>query len=667
MSATYAPDSDLVRVLLHNTGGEEVNENRGCGVDGDCDGVVGDVGGGKEIEEEEEKKEEGEGRVKWSSQMEYMLSTVGYCVGVGNVFRFPYVCNKNGGGAFLLPFLVCLVLIGMPMFFLESSLGQFRGKSPLHVWSICPLLKGIGMSSGLLAALVYWYYNIILAWSLYYLVSSFQSTLPWMRCDQWWNTPNCRTFTGPRNATSLIATSVDNVTSLGTAAITSRYDEAASQNGGVAGEEVSDTQSSSNITPHLKIVTATEEFWQHNVLQKSSGLFDTGGVVWYLALSQIVVIVFIFLALFKGIKTSGKVVYVTATLPYVVLTVLLIRSVTLPGAGEGILYYITPDFQKLMDYNIWVQAVVQVFYSLALAWGVLQTLASFNTFHTNVLRDSMIITLVGEGTSVYAGFVVFSVLGYLANQSSVPVDQVVSSGPGLAFVVYPEALSLMPLSQLWSILFFIMLVAVVIDTQLATGETLFTILSDQFPRTLLRHGSLIRAGVSVLVLLLSLPFVTQGGVYAFQLVDWYIGSYTMTIIALLECIVIAWVYGLDRFGDDVEMMIGRKPPVIMNFLWRYILPVFFVALFVITLAKYEPPTYGDYHYDTMASMIGWIIASISFLPIPVVAVIRLSRAKGSLLQRLKQTTRPDEDWGPSDPQYCNAYRSKHKITTPTLV
>ncbi|XP_076451015.1 sodium- and chloride-dependent glycine transporter 2-like [Babylonia areolata] len=656
MAAAYKPDSDAVHVLLDKPG-----------VGSDAVGANDDASSlslrmDKEEEGAGEKKEEE--REKWASQKEYLLSTVGYCVGVGNVFRFPYVCNQNGGGAFLLPFIVCLFVIGAPMFFLETALGQFRGKSPLHVWGFCPILKGIGVTTFLLAAIVFWYFNIILAWSLYYLVSSFQATLPWTRCDQWWNTPNCRTFAdfgsssgnADGNLTSVngnLTFGYGNVTSLNSSGVVEGHWEALSSLNETAGN-----QSSVSENGQPKIVMAAEEFWQHNVLQISGGLYETGEVVWYLAVAQTVVVLLIFLALFKGIKTSGKVVYVTATAPYVLLTVLLIRSATLPGALEGVLFYITPDFRKLVDYNIWIQASLQVFYSLAIAWGTCQTLSSFNKFNNNVLRDAVVVTLVGEGTSVYAGFAVFSVLGYLAHQSSVPVNEVVSSGPGLAFVVYPEALSLMPLSQLWAVFFFLMLLTVVFDTLLATGETLFTILSDQFPRTVHRHRVLVRASVSVLVLLFSLILATQGGMYVYQLVDWYIGSFTTTIIALLECVVVCWVYGMDRFAEDIQLMIGRKPPMIMKILWCFVLPVFFAVLLVFTLLMYQPPTYGEYQYDMLARVIGWMIAIVPFLPIPVGAVLQLAKAKGSLRQRLRKVCTPDGDWGPADPSIYDTYRAK---------
>lgn len=137
-----------------------------------------------------EEEEEG-GRHTWSKKTEYILAAIGYCVGLGNIWRFPYVCMRNGGGAFLIPFFLSLLVCALPIYFLETALGQFHGQGSWHVWSICPLFKGVGASMNLVTFILTWYYSIILAWSLIYMCNSFKSPLPWTRCDASWNTPAC--------------------------------------------------------------------------------------------------------------------------------------------------------------------------------------------------------------------------------------------------------------------------------------------------------------------------------------------------------------------------------------------------------------------------------------------------------------------------------------------
>ncbi|XP_076437581.1 sodium- and chloride-dependent glycine transporter 2-like isoform X2 [Babylonia areolata] len=501
--------------------------------------------------------------------------------------------------------------------------------------------------------LYFWYSNLVMSCTLYYLVSSFRAVLPWARCDGWWNTPLCalsatptphphpHNHTHPANGTAFGNVSDPSVGlgKLSTALLN-----------GTAGEG-----NSSSVINVTRTVSAAEEFWQHNVLQVSSGPFDVGHVVWYLALAQLAHFCFLFLALLKGIKSSGKVVYVTATAPYVLLLALLIRGATLPGAGEGILFYITPDFERLADPQVWVEAAIQVFFSLGPGWGCIITLSSYNKFHNNCFRDSVMLPLMGEGTSVLCGFTIFSSLGYMAHRSGVSVSQVVSSGPGLAFIVYPEAVSLMPLPQLWSVLFFAMIYTAGVDSVLACGESVLTTLCDHFPSTLLRHRTLFTGLAMLLAMLTSLIFVTQGGIYWYQLFDWFIATYSLTVIAIIEMVAISWVYGADRIGEDIQMMTGSKPPVVIKILWCFFTPLVLMVLLVLTLISYQPPVYGDYEYDTWAVLIGWCIATVSFLPLPIYAVLKLWRTKGSLLERVRTTTRPDDSWGPADPNRREQY------------
>ncbi|KAK7498989.1 hypothetical protein BaRGS_00009798 [Batillaria attramentaria] len=189
------------------------------------------------------------------------------------------------------------------------------------------------------------------------------------------------------------------------------------------------------------------------------------------------------------------------------------------------------------------------------------------------------------------------------------------------------------------------------------AETALTTLSDYIP-IVHRRRVLVTALFCALCAILGLPLVTQGGVYVFQLVDWFFGTFTVIIIGITECVVLAWVYGADKFGDDIQMMIGRRPPLFMKLLWCFVTPAFLVILLVATLLQYQPPTYGDYYYGLGGNVFGWFVATVSFVPIPVVAVYQLYHARGTLLQRLRQTTRPGEKWGPADVNQRRLYQKE---------
>ncbi|KAK2717814.1 hypothetical protein QYM36_006572 [Artemia franciscana] len=144
-----------------------------------------------------------------------------------------------------------------------------------------------------------------------------------------------------------------------------------------------------------------------------------------------------------GVSSSGKAAYFTALFPYVILLTLLVRGVTLPGAYEGIMFYITPQWDKILEAKVWYAAVTQCFFSLAISFGPIVMFSSYNKFKQPIYRDSIIITFVDTGTSLLAGVTIFAILGHLAHELDVDITEVVKGGAGLAFISYPEAIAKM--------------------------------------------------------------------------------------------------------------------------------------------------------------------------------------------------------------------------------
>ncbi|XP_059507486.1 sodium- and chloride-dependent neutral and basic amino acid transporter B(0+)-like isoform X4 [Stegostoma tigrinum] len=390
-------------------------------------------------------------RGNWSSKADYLLSIIGYAVGLGNVCRFPFLAYRNGGGAFLIPYALMLTLAGIPMFFLETSFGQFTSLGPIAVWKAVPILQGVGITMVLSSIFAIISYACILTYSLYYLVASFQSPLPWADCFSWWGADEiCSRI--PKDP--LCNFTLDD-----------GYFEIVNTTWLQKNNETCPNGSKISISHQ----SPSEQYWDKVVLQRSSSMDETGRIVWYLALCLLLVRLTVGAALSKGIKSSGKVVYFTATFPYVALTILLIRGITLEGASNGIEFYIgsQSDFSKLADAEVWKDAAAQIFFSTAVSMGGLTALSSYNKFHNDCYTDTFIVCVANCATSVFAGFVIFSVLGHMAHVQDKPVSEVVQSGIGLAFVVYPEALAQLPLAPLWSILFFFMLLTLGLDSQFA--------------------------------------------------------------------------------------------------------------------------------------------------------------------------------------------------------
>ncbi|KAG8198562.1 hypothetical protein JTE90_026461 [Oedothorax gibbosus] len=572
-------------------------------------------------------------RGNWGSQLDFFLSCVGYAVGLGNIWRFPYLCYQSGGGAFLIPYLIFLVICGMPLFFIEMSFGQFASLGPISIWKISPIFKGLGYGMVMISGIVCIYYNVIIAWTLYYIYQS--SYVAWATCDNEWNTPSCSNFDDSFLNTTLQETAND----------TSFFN------------------STDKLILNTSTTTSSEEFWLYYVLHQSTGIENLGKIQKPLAFCLLLAWMVVFLCLQRGIKTSGKVVYFSATFPYVVLVCFLVRGVTLPGAWDGIMFYLKPRWHLLLSFKVWGDAATQIFYSIGAAWGAVLTMASYNKFSNNVYRDAMLIPLINCGTSIFAGFVVFSVIGFMAYETGNSIEDVVSEGPGLAFVVYPEAISRLPLSPLWAFLFFIMLFAIGLDSQFGMFETTVSAFVDEFPTLLHNRKAIFTAFLCVVMFLLGLPLVTEGGMYILQLMDWYSATFSLMIISLLELICISWVYGMDRFLMDISLMIKRPIPIWWKMCWCYITPGTIICLLIFIVINHEPVSYDEYIYPEWAIHIGRFIAMCSILPIPLVAAFQLYKAEGNLKQRLLACLRPTPEWGPALEANRISYRKSLSIVS----
>ncbi|XP_055320970.1 sodium-dependent dopamine transporter [Sitodiplosis mosellana] len=558
-----------------------------------------------------------EQRETWSGKVDFLLSVIGFAVDLANVWRFPYLCYKNGGGAFLLPYSIMLVVGGIPLFYMELALGQHNRKGAITCWGrLVPLFKGIGYAVVLIAFYVDFYYNVIIAWSLRFFFASFTSDLPWTSCGNIWNTANCKPF-------EIVNTTAVNGT-------------------------FSNTSLSQNTTEYVKYSSAASEYFNRYILElnKSQGIHDLGEIKWDMALCLLTVYLICYFSLWKGISTSGKVVWFTALFPYVVLFILLIRGITLPGAMEGIKYYLKPNFDVIRNAEVWVDAATQVFFSLGPGFGVLLAYASYNKYHNNVYKDALLTSFINSATSFCAGFVIFSVLGYMAHSSGQSIQAVATEGPGLVFIVYPAAIATMPGSTFWALIFFMMLLTLGLDSSFGGSEAIITALSDEFPK-IGRNREIFVAGLFSLYFIVGLASCTQGGFYYFQLLDRYAAGYSILIAVLFESIAVSWIYGTNRFCDDIRDMVGFYPGIYWRICWKFVAPFFLLFIIVYGLFGHQPLQYDNYYYPEWANMLGWCIAGSSVMMIPLVAIIKILTTRGTFRQRIRKLTTPWRDRRPS--------------------
>ncbi|XP_023220597.1 sodium- and chloride-dependent glycine transporter 1-like [Centruroides sculpturatus] len=635
-------------------------------------------------------------------------------------------------------------VIGMPVFLVELTLGQFSAIGPLKIFKyLSPAFKGLGYAIIIASTFVCIYYNVIISWTIFYFFDSARSVVNWQFCDHSFNTEACF-----REA-DYSACKMQNSSHV--------FFNRTCYNSTYA--------ISNNITeiPAANRISPAQEYFNFYVLNISSGIEDIGSIEWKIALCLLVSWIVVVISLIKGIKSSGKVVYFTATFPYVILFILFIRGVTLEGATEGLKFYLIPDFSKLSDIKVWEAAAIQVFYSFSIGGGGMLTYASYNRFKNNLIKDVLIIGIadmltsifsglvvfsmlgytanqlqknvsdvvksdnglafiaypegiskmpgsvfwallfffmlfllgidsqvweaaaiqvfysfsIGGGgmltyasynrfknnlikdvliigiadmlTSIFSGLVVFSMLGYTANQLQKNVSDVVKSDNGLAFIAYPEGISKMPGSVFWALLFFFMLFLLGIDSQFSMVESLITAVFDQFPKTRDKKP-LVVISIGIILFFLGLPLTTRGGIYILEIMDAYAAGWPYLFIGLVECIIVGYIYGINNFLSDIKHMVDWVPnwwiKSHLTVTLVTISPTLIALILLLSWIEYKPLELGNYVFPTWANAIGWMMAiiPIACIPIGIFHEIFIKHRKRPFSERAKKWIRPTSEW-----------------------
>lgn len=559
----------------------------------------------------------------WSSKIHFVFACIGYSVGLSNVFRFPYIMFKSGGGVFLLPYFITLLLCGIPVLFMELSVGQFTGRGPIKtLGQLCPLLKGTGVASVIVSFLMSTYYSVIIGYSIFYFFTSFRNELPWTGCSNpRWNTPDCW--------------NIDKI--------------------------------NKNLTRPENPQTPAEEFFQNKVLQMSAGIEYPGGMRWDLVACLICAWILVYFAIWKSIKSSTKIRYFTASFPFVLIIIFLVRALSLEGAEKGLQYFFRPaDWSELKNSNVWINAAGQVFNSLGIAFGSMISFASYNKYNNNILHDTIAVSSINFITSMLVGIFSFATIGNIAFEQGLPISKVIEDGPGLVFIVYPQALARMPAPQLWSVLFFFMLLCLGLNSQFAIVEVVVTSIQDGFPnwiKTKLVYHEILVLIICVFAFFFGLPNIINSGIYFFQLIDHYVTSVTILFVAFFQIIAISWFYGVKRLTKNIKEMTSKNPSRYFKFCWLVTAPLILLGIFILAIFNYEHLTYqnGTYEYPWWAHGIGWLITTTTLLCIPAFGIFNIYRAEGnSFMEKLKHTIQPSI----YECKICGEHHCEHDFHAP---
>jgi len=578
-------------------------------------------------------------RQRWNNRMAFIMAAVGSAVGLGNLWRFPAIAFKNGGGAFFIPYFVALFTAGIPLMIVEYAIGQkFQGGAPQAMAAITKKFRWVGWFALLVGATITTYYVVIMAYAWHYSVASL--TVAWSR-----PAPTYQVVVGdgeplvvetPAAKVVLYVPARDEAQKERLAKIESRIPVWTDADVAVrAALEEQKPEAERRTYMPLKDNVANyfgekclggfrTDYWKA-AKQHADGRGPDGGgksavgemftLSPNLVLGALVTWLLIFLIIFRGVHNVGKVVMFTVPLPIILLLIVLVRGITLEGSTEGLIYYLKPNWEMLRNTDVWIAAYGQVFFSLSLGFGILIAYASYMPPESDVTNSAFITSLGNCATSFLAGMAVFSVLGYLAYVSGETVDKVVAGGPGLVFQTYPIALSKMPMGAvgigILSFLFFICLISLGIDSAFSLVEGIVTGFCDRF--TGVTHGAM-SAIACVLGFMGSLFFCTRSGLMWLDIVDNWMNNYGLPLVGLLECIAVGYFFHLDELKDYINEHSEIKVHNWFDAFIKVVTPVILIYLLGQQFLKDIASTYGGYdgimqHSVTVAGW-GWFALMI---------------------------------------------------------
>uniref|UniRef100_A0A0K0G1P0 Sodium-dependent dopamine transporter (inferred by orthology to a human protein) n=1 Tax=Strongyloides venezuelensis TaxID=75913 RepID=A0A0K0G1P0_STRVS len=597
-------------------------------------------------------------RGEWGGRIFFILTAIGCAVGLGNIWRFPYVAYENGGSAFLIPYFLSSLLIGIPMLQFEMNYGQFsRAGCGTAFKSMMPVGQGIGWVMLVNSFLIATFYIMIMAYILLYLYTILIGQAnTYVSCDNPWNTLSCISSIKNLNCYESRSKSFEKHTKAIFLNNTCHY--------GYTDEEIFDIRNNyfKNIsgTP----TSATEEFFDRYILRRTNDFDNLGDFNWKLFYSLTFSWILIFLFSWKGVKILGKISIFTSIFPYIVVIAFLIKSFELDGSMDGLKFYLLePDFSLIFDYKTWVAASTQLIFSFSIGMGNMHTLASYNSNNHNVFVDVGVIAAADVFMSIVGGGVVFGILGFLAKKTGKKIPDVVASGTTLAFVVYPEATSLMSYSNIWAFSYFLMLFLIGASTQVCFVDLIVTAFYDSFESTR-KHRSKIVLISCFLMYICGIIFCYDGGIYYFTIFNEYTTGFNLVFVLILELFSVTIFYGIKNFMNDIRSMIGSPKNKFssicgptgsfVKYCWLFLTPLILLSLSVTLIYSFitENPSYGVgdkiIHFPKKAKYLGYTLAFSSLIPLFVFFFLN-AFIYGRRGKSFKELFKPLETW----PSYKN--------------
>ena len=485
-------------------------------------------------------------REVFSTRAAFIFAAIGSAVGLGNIWRFPYVAYDSGGGAFLIPYLVALLTAGIPLLFLDFAIGhRFRGSAPKSMRRIKPWAEPIGWIQVGIAFFITVYYAVIIAWSFIYA---------WKSIRKSWG-PDAETHF----MKDFLQVDTESVFSL-------------------------------DFVPSISIVLL---------------------IVWVLVIGILAA------GVDKGI---GKVSIIFIPLLTILFVAVVIYSLTLDGAAKGLDAFFTPDWSALTDSSVWIAAYGQIFFSLSVAFGIMLTYASYLKPRTNLTGSGLVTAFANSSFEVLAGIGVFATLGFMAAQSGQAVDEVATSGIGLAFNAFPTVISEMPklVGSVFGLLFFLSLAIAGVTSLMSLLEVVVSAVKDKL--NLGRVQATLTVGGAMAVISL-LAFPTTSGLVTLDIVDKFTNNVGIVLVALLTIIAIDWIL---RRTNEFAMHLNAVSSFKVGTMWQIfvgnITPVILAVILFQELIGLFQENYEGYS-DTQIDIFGWGVIGVILIGALIMAIL----------------------------------------------
>lgn len=417
-------------------------------------------------------------RETFNSRRLFILSAIGSAVGLGNIWRFPYVAYENGGGAFLIPYLCALLTAGIPLLFFDYSIGhKFRGSAPLAFRRLARPAETLGWWQVLVCCVIAVYYAVIIAWATMYTIFSVTKA--------WGDSP--------------------------------------------------------------------EKFFMGEFIQIADNpgvsMDFVPGVVIPLVIVWIVTLGIMIAGVGKGIARANS---IFLPLLVVMFVILVVQSLFLPGAAQGLNAFFTPSWDALADPSVWAAAYGHIFFSLSVGFGIMVTYSSYLKRKTDLTGSGLVVGFANSAFEILAGIGVFAALGFMAYASGTAVEDQVAGGIGLAFVAFPAIVSEAPGGQLIGVLFFGSLVFAGVTSLISILEVIVAAVQDKLGAGRVFSTLVVTIPLAIISCVL---FPTTTGLYVLDTLDAFVNQFGILAGALVAVIVVVWIY--------------RKLPILRNHLNRY--------------------------------------------------------------------------------------------------